>query len=80
MEPGSEDRDLGHLDPSSTPKTEADAYRRCRHSSRFLAMTLFAELRVQAPRPLPQSSSASRFTAGCFGFLLLTQCRERPER
>src|SRR5262245_519665 len=30
--------------------------------------------------PQPQSSSASRFTAGCFGFLLLTQCRERPER
>jgi hypothetical protein len=28
---------------------------------------------------LTQSSSASRFTAGCFGFLLLTQCRERPE-
>ncbi len=27
-----------------------------------------------------QSSSASRFTAGCFGFLLLIQCRERPER
>src|SRR5262249_60696025 len=31
-------------------------------------------------RFLPQSSSASRFTAGCFGFLLLIQCRERPER
>jgi hypothetical protein len=26
MEPGSGDRDLGHLDPSSTPKTEAEAY------------------------------------------------------
>jgi putative ABC transport system substrate-binding protein len=25
------------------------------------------------------SSSASRFTAGAAGFLLLTQCRERPE-
>jgi hypothetical protein len=25
------------------------------------------------------SSSASRFTAGAFGFLLLIQCRERPE-
>lgn len=28
---------------------------------------------------LAQSSSASRFTAGCVGFLLLIQCRERPE-
>jgi hypothetical protein len=28
---------------------------------------------------LPQSS-ASRFTARCCGFLLLTKCRERPER
>src|SRR5262245_56187856 len=28
----------------------------------------------------PQSSSASRFTAGAAGFLLLIQCRERPER
>jgi hypothetical protein len=27
-----------------------------------------------------QSSSASRFTAGASGFLLLTQCRDRPER
>ena len=27
----------------------------------------------------PQSSSASRFTAGAAGFLLLIQCRERPE-
>jgi hypothetical protein len=27
----------------------------------------------------PQSSSASRFTAGAFGFLTLTQCGERPE-
>ena len=26
-----------------------------------------------------QSSSASRFTAGAAGFLLLIQCRERPE-
>src|SRR5215470_11545023 len=26
MEPGSEDRDLVHLDASSTPKTEADAH------------------------------------------------------
>ena len=25
---------------------------------------------------LAQSSSSSRFTAGCFGFLLLTQCRD----
>jgi hypothetical protein len=29
---------------------------------------------------LAQPSSASRFTAGAAGFLLLTQCRERPER
>jgi hypothetical protein len=28
---------------------------------------------------LLQSSSASRFTAGCCGFLFLIQCRERPE-
>jgi hypothetical protein len=28
----------------------------------------------------PQSSSASRFTAGAFGFLTLSQCGERPER
>ena len=28
----------------------------------------------------PQSSSASRFTAGCCGFLLFTQYRKRPER
>src|SRR5205085_10201315 len=28
---------------------------------------------------LPQSSSSSRLTAGAAGFLLLTQCRERPE-
>jgi hypothetical protein len=29
--------------------------------------------------PRPQSSSASRFTAGAAGFLLLSQCRERPD-
>jgi len=28
----------------------------------------------------PQSSSASRFTAGAFGFLTLIQCLERPDR
>ena len=28
----------------------------------------------------PQSSSASRFTAGAFGFLTLTQSGERPRR
>src|SRR5262249_42698277 len=28
----------------------------------------------------PQSSSASRDTAECFGFLLSTQCHEWPER
>jgi hypothetical protein len=27
----------------------------------------------------PQSSSASRFTAGAFGFLTLIQCGDRPE-
>jgi hypothetical protein len=29
-------------------------------------------------RSLPQSSSASRFTAGAFGFLNLSQYRDRP--
>jgi hypothetical protein len=29
---------------------------------------------------VPQSSSASRFTAGAFGFSTFTQCAERPER
>jgi hypothetical protein len=29
---------------------------------------------------LPQSSSASRFTAGAFGFLTLTQCAALPAR
>jgi hypothetical protein len=29
---------------------------------------------------LPQSSSASRFTAGAFGFFILSQSGERPER
>jgi hypothetical protein len=28
----------------------------------------------------PQSSSASRFTAGAFGFLTFSQCAERPDR
>src|SRR5262245_49161025 len=28
----------------------------------------------------PQSSSASRFTAGAAGLLILSQCCERPER
>jgi hypothetical protein len=28
----------------------------------------------------PQSSSASRMTAGAFGFLTFTQCGDRPER
>jgi hypothetical protein len=31
-------------------------------------------------RLLPQSSSASRFTAGAAGFLILSQCSTRPER
>jgi hypothetical protein len=29
---------------------------------------------------LAQSSSASRFTAGAFGFFILSQSGERPER
>src|SRR5215510_11437412 len=29
-----------------------------------------------SPFLLPQSSSASRFTAGCCGYLLLIQCRD----
>jgi len=33
---------------------------------------------LQRHRSLPQSSSASRFTAGAAGFLNLSQCRERP--
>src|SRR5215469_15558027 len=28
----------------------------------------------------PQSSSASRFTAGAFGFLIFTRCGDLPER
>ena len=39
-----------------------------RHFSGYLALCL------------PQSSSASRFTAGAFGFLTLTQSGDRPER
>jgi hypothetical protein len=31
-------------------------------------------------RQRPQSSSASRFTAGAAGFLILNRCGERPER
>jgi hypothetical protein len=33
-----------------------------------------------APRQRPQSSSASRVTAGAFGFLTLSQSGERPRR
>jgi hypothetical protein len=29
---------------------------------------------------LPQSSSASRFTAGAFGFFIFSQSRDRPDR
>jgi hypothetical protein len=36
--------------------------------------------RWRSPRQRPQSSSASRFTAGAAGFLTLSQCGERPER
>src|SRR6516162_3271497 len=38
-------------------------------------VSLFLDKSLQRP----QSSSASRFTAGAFGFLTLTQCGERPE-
>jgi len=37
-------------------------------------------VQVIAPFYRPQSSSASRFTAGAFGFLILIQCLERPDR
>src|SRR6516165_4382023 len=37
-------------------------------------------LRFLIQRGEPQSSSASRFTAGAFGFLTFTQCADRPDR
>jgi hypothetical protein len=37
-------------------------------------------LATNATSHLVQSSSASRFTAGAAGFLLLIQCRDRAER
>ena len=57
-------------------------------AARFLSSQLIACLRTLvmfAPHAsyrwrLPQSSSASRFTAGAFGFLTLIQCLERPDR
>jgi hypothetical protein len=42
-----------------------------------------ARLQMRCPRPFrfaPQSSSASRFTAGAAGFLTLSQCADRPGR
>jgi hypothetical protein len=36
--------------------------------------------KVRAFQRLLQSSSASLFTTGAFGFLTFTQCGERPER
>src|SRR6516165_9105907 len=39
-------------------------------------VSLFLDKSLQRP----QSSSASRFTAGAFGFLTFTQCGERPDR
>jgi hypothetical protein len=35
---------------------------------------------IEHRRNYRQSSSASRFTAGAFGFLTLIQCAVRPER
>jgi hypothetical protein len=37
-------------------------------------------LRLGSGLSAPQSSSASRFTAGAFGFLFFTQCGTSPER
>ena len=37
-------------------------------------------LRLGSGLSAPQSSSASRFTAGAFGFLIFTQCGTSPER
>ena len=37
-------------------------------------------VQVIAPFYRPQSSSASRFTAGAFGSLIFIQCGERPDR
>src|SRR5215471_6772115 len=48
-------------------------------SSVFPRVTAFC-LRFLSQRGEPQSSSASRLTAGAFGFLTFTQCDERPER
>jgi hypothetical protein len=44
------------------------------------ALCLAVSYRQRLSRLLPQSSSASRFTAGAAGFLILSQCCERPER
>jgi hypothetical protein len=41
---------------------------------------LTVETHARAMTQWPQSSSASRFTAGARGFLTLSQCGERPER
>jgi hypothetical protein len=39
------------------------------------------EIKIMLPgAQRPQSSSASRFTAGAFGFLTFIQCGDRPER
>jgi putative ABC transport system substrate-binding protein len=37
-------------------------------------------VRLHRQRPLPQSSSASRFTAGAAGFFILRQSGDRPDR
>ena len=55
-----------------------------RHMGRLVALGLFERAEDQTFVPTkgsqrPQSSSASRFTAGAFGFLTLSQCGERPD-
>jgi hypothetical protein len=61
---------------------ELGAYFAAPHESGYVKGDINAVIFYSArPRAsLPQSSSASRFTAGAFGFLLLIQCGERPER
>ena len=51
------------------------------HSKLNLPALLAIHSAALAPKGyFPQSSSASRFTAGAFGFLILSQSGERPER
>ena len=46
----------------------------------YLSGRRLCRLPPLVPRLLPQSSSASRFTAGAAGFLILSQWLTRPER